>query len=67
MEEGLADDGNPKSPSLPHPFKKLHQKKTHSHKPKFERGRRACSENPPTRTELVKLTGTEEDKADHKA
>ena len=36
------------------PFKKLHTKK--EKKPRFERGRRACSENPPTRTDSIKLS-----------
>ena len=35
-------------------FKKLHTKK--EKKPRFERGRRACSENPPTRTDSIKLS-----------
>ena len=36
------------------PFKKLHTKK--EKKPRFERGRRACSENPPARTDSIKLS-----------
>jgi hypothetical protein len=50
----------PNSPQAPiMPFKKMHttHPKKH-HKPKVERGRRACSEPPTARTELANLTTT---------
>ncbi len=37
------------------PFKKMHTTKVKHHRPKFERGRRACSEPPTARTELANL------------
>jgi len=44
------------SPFIPFSFKKTHSKTDEREKrPKFDRGRRACSENPPARTELIKF------------
>ncbi len=54
----LANDPNedPNSPHIPiMPFKKMHTTKVKHHRPKFERGRRACSEPPTARTELANL------------
>lgn len=53
----------PISPNAPvSPFVKLHsgKKQGSSQRPKFERGRRACSEPPTARTELPNLTAADE-------
>lgn len=58
MLNSLANDPNedPISPHVPiMPFKKMHTTKVKHHRPKFERGRRACSEPPTARTELANL------------
>ena len=55
---------SPSNVARPKPFVKVsshHVKKAHPHKPKFERGRRACSENPPDRIDLALTTGNKDE------